>query len=266
MLQRSATFPGNPVVYRALLLLLLNAVTFRAARADEAPPAVAPKPVEPFGHLSGRIVFNGPAPVLPALVPAVNAGCGFGGAVPDESLVVDAKGGLANVFVYLKRKPAVIHPSIARVPTVPVDVTILGARYFPHAAFVRVGQDVIVKNLDPCQHNSQPVPILNQPRGILLPPNQPEKHSFPKAEFLPIPVRCNLHPWMEAHWLILDHPYATITDSDGTFTLRHLPASSHEVRIWHEESGWLEKSLVVNIVAGKTTQLGNRAYAPLKFR
>jgi hypothetical protein len=61
---------------------------------------------------------------------------------------------------------------------------------------------------------------------------------------------------MKAHWLILDHPYAAITDADGKFTIKDLPAGDHEVVVWHEGPGYIERKLKVKITAGKTTDLG----------
>jgi hypothetical protein len=61
---------------------------------------------------------------------------------------------------------------------------------------------------------------------------------------------------MRSHWLILDHPYAAITDAQGKFTIADLPAGDYEFRIWHETAGDIEKELKVSVKADQTTDLG----------
>lgn len=222
---------------------------------------------EGFGHVTGRVVFDGPKPQLPPLVTRIGGVCGVFGDFPDRSLVVDAKGGIANVFVYLRNAPAAVHPELAAVPAKPATCRIEGMRYAPRALFVRAGQGVLVANADACRHNVHTNPIVNNAVNFLLEGKAKARLiELPKAEpAIPVSVRCDIHPWISGQWLVLDHPYAAITKPDGTFTVRNLPAGRHEFRVWHERSGWLEKSLVVNVAAGRTTELGDRKYAPEEF-
>lgn len=61
---------------------------------------------------------------------------------------------------------------------------------------------------------------------------------------LPVMVSCTIHPWMRAYVWVLEHPYAAVTDRDGYFEIRNVPAGV-KVRIvgWHEEVGWLTAGL-----------------------
>jgi len=77
---------------------------------------------------------------------------------------------------------------------------------------------------------------------------------------LPIQVKCDLHSWMQAYWLVLDHPYSAITQADGTFEIKDLPVGTHQFRVWHERVGYLERSLKVKIKDGQTTQLDPMEY------
>jgi hypothetical protein len=61
---------------------------------------------------------------------------------------------------------------------------------------------------------------------------------------------------MRAFWVVLDHPYGVVTDSQGKFTLADLPAGEVTLTIWHEKSGWIDKARKVRVVRGKTTDLG----------
>lgn len=78
---------------------------------------------------------------------------------------------------------------------------------------------------------------------------------FKSAESLPTEIRCDIHPWMKGYWMIVDHPYATVTAADGTFSIPLLPPGEHEFRVWHEGPGYLDKSLVVTVTAGQQTEV-----------
>jgi hypothetical protein len=58
-----------------------------------------------------------------------------------------------------------------------------------------------------------------------------------------------------SYWLVVDHPYATLTGHDGSFRLANLPAGKVELSIWHETTGWLVKNLSVSVSANGVTEL-----------
>lgn len=210
-----------------------------------------------FGHVTGRIVFEGKRPA--AAVAATNAPaiCVPGGVVADESLVVGEKGGVANVFVYLAERPGVVHPDLVQPPRDAVRFTQEGCVFEPHALVARVGGTVEVESLDPVPHNMQTFPIRNVATNFVLPaaPAPAERVTLPKAEVMPFKVKCGFYPWMRAYWLVLDHPYAAITGADGRFTIRNLHAGRHELRVWHERAGYLERRLVVDVPTNGTAAI-----------
>lgn len=212
---------------------------------------------EGFGHVTGRIVFDGERPR--ATVAARNAPvlCVPGGVVVDDSLVVGEMGGLANVFVFLRSAPATIHPDLAKPPTEAVRFEQEGCVFRPRCLVVRAGQPVEVESLDPVPHSLLTFPIRNVAENFVLPaaPSRAERVTLPRGEVMPIPVKCGFYPWMQAQWLVVDHPYATLTAADGTFTLRNLPAGRHQLRVWHERAGYLEREWTVEVRAGTTTKL-----------
>jgi hypothetical protein len=53
----------------------------------------------------------------------------------------------------------------------------------------------------------------------------------------PIPVAEDIHPWMSAWWLILDHPYFAVTDERGAFEIRDVPSGPQRVVVWQESVG-----------------------------
>ena len=54
---------------------------------------------------------------------------------------------------------------------------------------------------------------------------------------IPAEFRDDIHPWMSAYWLILDHPYFAVTDERGDFTIRDVPTGPQQVVVWHEALG-----------------------------
>ena len=68
-------------------------------------------------------------------------------------------------------------------------------------------------------------------------------------------MKCDIHSWMKSYQLILDHPYAAVTDENGAFEIPNLPAGKHEFVIWQESGGRLEKEYAVTIKGDDTTEV-----------
>ncbi|MGE5195605.1 MAG: hypothetical protein ACM3U2_24190 [Deltaproteobacteria bacterium] len=230
----------------------------RAATADGQPA-----PDGEYGTITGQFLLEGDIPRLPPLVekgntkvndPAICAAAD----IPDDSLVVDPKtNGIANIFVYLP-KAGKVHPRLKASEKKEVVFDQKGCRFIPHALVVRTDQVVRVKSGDNCTHNTKTNPLRNQAVNFALQANDRAgvevKNKAP--ERYPIEVQCNVHNWMTARWLVLDHPYGTVSDEQGKFTIADLPAGEHELVIWQERVGLIDKKYKVNVVAGKTTDVG----------
>jgi len=240
-------------------------VTFRPSRPDSlAAETVAPTEAtadgaagEPttggVGTLKGRIVLGGTYNPLPPLyaksaAPKDNDVCGME-AAPNQAVVVN-DGGLANVFIYLDKLPKGI-----QVPAAVSEPVVFDQKYCifkPHALVMRTGQTVKVLNSDPVLHNTHTKPERNNEfnqsvnqTGAELVYSRPEKK--------PLAVVCDIHPWMVAYHLPLDHPFATVSGEDGTFEIANLPSGKLEFKLWHEAGKELEKAYKVDIKPGETT-------------
>ena len=200
------------------------------------------------GTFSGVITYDGPMPELPLLVrkddmKAKDHAVCAAHDVPDESLLVNSAAGhgVANVFVYLRKAP---NGTKSPVPDGPVVMDQKGCTFLPHAMLVRVGQTVLVKSDDPVPHNVHTFPLRNQPSNSIVTPNDPVVLTlvYQRSEPIPLAVKCDLHPWMRAYHLVLDHPFMAVTDSAGRFEIKDLPLGKHKFRIWHERAAFLERS------------------------
>lgn len=202
-----------------------------------------------WGTLKGKVVLDGEVPEQKLLVRKGNATTKDAAIcaaqdVPDDSLLIDKDSkGIANVAVWLVKKPSKIHPDLEKLKESKVVFDQVGCRFTPHILVVRAGQTVSVVSDDATAHNTRGVPPKNQQFNFTVSPNDRKGNgvlmSLPERS--PVPVNCDIHTWMKAHWLVLDHPYAAITDKDGNFEIKDLPAGDHEFRIWHENPSYLVK-------------------------
>ena len=230
-----------------------GAVASDAATTPDAATDTTETPVAAGGSadLVGTVVFDG---TPPNLTPLIAQGADVKDMtvcsameVPDESLVVDpTTKGVQNVFVFLEKAPAGASP----VP--PPDQQIFdqkGCKFIPHAIVVRTKVPLLVLSDDNVGHNTHTYPgrnssfngaiSANERKGVPLTYAQPEREPFK--------VACDVHPWMSAYHLPLDHGFAAVTNAKGEFTIKGLPAGNHTLKVWHEGGKLLERSLKVTV-------------------
>jgi len=172
--------------------------------------------------------------------------------VPPE-VVVDDKGDLANVVVYVRDG---LSPDYAfDTPKEPVTLNQQGCMYDPHIIALMTGQTFEVKNDDQTTHNIHPMPKDNREWNKSQPPGAtPIDETFGRAE-VAIPVKCNVHPWMKSYIFVFKNPYYAITSKDGKFTLKDLPPGTYTIEAWHEKYG----------VSDQTVTIGAKESKPLTF-
>lgn len=246
----------------------------KADKPGTSKPKKEPQPPAGYGTIVGQFVFDGPIPKPVLLFPKGGSKdtkdidtCATSDQYRND-LVIDAKTkGLANVFFYLAKKPTKIHPTLkkSKVPMVRFDQK--GCRFIPKAIVARTDQKVLVLSDDDVSHNIRTTPTRNTGLNFIVPQNDRKGTpiSLRKAESLPFEVKCDIHPWMSARWLVVDHPYATISGKDGKFVIRNLPAGTHKFKIWHERGYYLHKKMPgkefkVKVKSGTITRL-----PPIKF-
>ncbi len=216
-----------------------------------------------WGSVTGKIMWKGDVPA-PELLHAKGApvkdaaDCAAVDAYKQDLFVDEETKGIANVFIYLRKAPKNVHPDAKEFePQVVFDQKY--CTFIPHTLLVRAGQAVEVLNSDAASHNTHTFPLRNKGENLAIPGNTVKgKGTLFKtksAESLPIEVKCDFHSWMNAYWLILDHPYAAISQKDGSFEIKNLPEGTHKFRVWHERVGYLERDLTVKIKDGETTEL-----------
>jgi plastocyanin len=224
---------------------------------------------EETGTIKGQILLDGESPLAnaPLLVrkgdPAVKDAVCAGADIPNQKLLVDPKtGGIANIAVYLKKAPANMPAGLKNPPDKPLTFDQLGCQFLPRMMSVRVGQTVNCVTQDATSHNVHTSGFSNESLNFLIPANSKvvTPVRLTKAETLPMRVNCDLHSWMEAYWVVTDHPYVAITDERGEFSIADLPVGDHAFTVWHETGYVPVGSKTLNV----TVKPGQQSLPPIK--
>lgn len=206
--------------------------------------------------ITGRVTLEGKAPKNKTISLSADPFCARAheAEVHLRDYVVDDKGGLANVFVYVKEGAPDQPP--------PEEVVVLdqkGCLYFPKVLGIQVGQRVEIRNSDETLHNVNCQPGKNRGfnRGM---PMQGQKfiHKFTKPEVM-LHFRCNVHPWMVAHAGVLPHPYFSVSAEDGSFEIPPLPPGDYLIEAWHDKLGSQTMKVHLEEGASKALELSFKA-------
>jgi plastocyanin len=223
-----------------------------------------------WGSLQGRFVLDGSAPEFPPVDASKDAYCVEHQPV-NEHVVVGDDGGLANVVLYIRlgrRDKIEPHPDYAAALKEPATLDNKYCAFHPHVTLVRTGQTLVIKNSDQTGHNTNLRLVKNGATNTTIEAGSETQRSLTKAEAIPLPVDCNIHPFMHGYVLVQDHPYMAVSSEDGTFEIENIPAGKYEFQFWHEASGYMKnlkyKGGALNrqgradltIVDGQTLDLG----------
>ena len=228
------------------LALLFAAAAVGAAAAQTS----APRPATGTGTIVGHISMTGPSagnPIIRMGVDPVCAAAARSKRLTQEYVVRTGDGSLANAVVSLQgtfpKSPA---------PAQRITVNQQDCVYAPRVVAGQVGQTLMVINRDMTLHNTQSVST----KGNTFNTTQPSvgmvfSYVLKAAEI--IRLKCEPHQWMMGFVAIFDHPYFSVTGSDGAFTISKVPAGRQTVRVWHEVFGEVTRQVVVK--AGETVTL-----------
>ena len=196
-------------------------------------PQGAPAPAG--GTLSGKVTLSGSAPKGKPLDLSKEPECVKMHAADPlmaENVVVGTGNMLRNVVVYISGG------SVDQVPS-PSNAVVYdqqGCHYTTHVLAFRVGQEVKISNSDPFSHNIHPIAKINREWNKIQPAGTPPfSYAYDREEF--IPVKCNIHPWMQGYFAVLRTSHFAVTGDDGRFTLSDLPPGHYTVTAWHETYG-----------------------------
>ena len=203
--------------------------------------------------IRGRAVFEGTAPKPAPILMATDAVCRSSRTEPayPEALVVSADGGLQNVFVYVKRG---LDGKSFPAPTEPARIEQKGCQYTPHVLGLRAGQALEIINSDSTLHNIHAWPSKNTPFNLGQPrQGMRSTRTFESPEVM-VPLRCDVHSWMNGYIGVVDHPFFAITGDGGTFAIEALPPGDYVLEAWHEKLGVQTQNIKVTSNQGVEVQ------------
>lgn len=211
-----------------------------------------------WATLTGKFTLSGSAPAPIQLNADKDTSvCAPGGQKPEVSLVeVDANGGLKNVLVFLNTSiplddPLWVNPSFdaSKEITLPTPFDQKACLFLSRIFAARSSQTVVMKNSDPVAHNAKIDGVGSaKSDNFTIGANDQGLYRAGGEAPQPFPVSCSIHPWMKAWLISRDSPYFAITQPDGTFEIKDLPAAEEglklEFRAWHEVPKFVQKVTV----------------------
>ena len=221
-----------------------------AAPSAQSQPAAPPLSASEIGSIDGVVKLTGKAPAPVKIDMTMDPACGMsaGGENNMSEQFAVHGGDLANVFVYVKAgPPAAFGMPAGSGPAVVMDQK--GCRYTPHVIALQKGGSVEFRNSDITMHNIHTMPTAPGSTSIDIsqsPKGESQTKQFNQVETM-IPVRCNNHPWMNAFINVSETPFFAVTDADGKFSLKGLPAGDYTLAAVHEKLG--EQTMKVTVKA-----------------
>jgi hypothetical protein len=221
-----------------------------------------------FGTIKGRLVWDGDAiPSVKVLAETGQAAkdpqvCAKDKAIMSKELVVDpASKGIRYAFAYLPKpqgaNPDAVKALVAKSPTLEIDQK--NCEFLPYVTAMNQDQSLVLKSSDPTNHNIRFSAFVNAPFNQILPPNGQVSVKL-VAERRPIPLACDIHPWMKGYIMVFDHPFFAITGEDGSFEIQGVPAGAQQLVVWQETKGYVTEGkaagMPVQVKAGGVTDVG----------
>jgi plastocyanin len=109
--------------------------------------------------------------------------------------------------------------------------------FLPHVVAVQQGTTVDFLNSDPVGHNVYWPSISGNkklshnlgtwPKG--------EKKPFQFNDLGTASLLCNVHPEMSGYVVVVPTPYFAVTDKDGNFEIKDVPAGKYTLKTWSED-------------------------------
>lgn len=225
--------------------------------------------VDGWSTVKGKIVFGGDT--IPkaeeAKVTSDQGHCLAKGALLEKVWDVNPSNkGLAGVVVFInpeRDEKLAVHPDLQAEPK-PFVLDQPYCLFTPRIFAIRAGQTITAKNPDPIAHNVV-IKGLKNDQNVQIPPGA-DKQLKLTPESNALSVACGSHPWMKGYGWCFDHPYFAVTDKDGNFEIKNVPAGNRKIVIWHE-TGYLtgygkRDNKTLNLASGATVDVGTVKAVP----
>lgn len=202
------------------------------------------------GSIEGSVRYTGTAPQRAVLQMAADPFCvtaHAGQTVLSEQLVVNDNNTLRWAFVHIRQASSGSLP-VGAVATVELDQ--IACMYTPRVLGMQAGATIRVTNSDQTLHNVNVQPANNQSFNVAQPiPGMSTERVFENPEVM-IPIRCDVHPWMQAYVGVVPHAFFDVSGEDGSFRMEGVPPGDYVLEVWHETLG--TQTMNVTVTDGAT--------------
>lgn len=175
------------------------------------------------GTILGKFVVTGDVPDKPAQAVSKEQLIKF-----KRSLIVSAKGGVANAVVSLEGASGGGETSAKKSVMDQKEET-----FVPHVLAVAKGSEVQFLNSDAIMHNLHSYQggetYFNRAMPAFI---KETSKTFENSGV--VRVNCDVHAHMQAYIHVFDHPFFAVTNEEGLFVIRNVPDGTFDIVLWHE--------------------------------
>ena len=227
-------------------------------------------------HIKGKVTLKGKLPKPRRYNLVVSPDPYYCGRISDgkgwrlsSSIQLSRNQGISEVIVFLKdvQKGKPFSPR-------PQTLKAVNCRFSPYIALLHSGETATVENWDPVEHRLEIYQRTQRGGRFIFQRALPRNPKIQKSDFLirekhgthqlgsavsyrghspgPLVFRCSFHEFMEAWVFVLDHPYFSMTDREGNFSITDIPSGEYTLVVWHP-LGQSEKT--IKIMANQTLKL-----------
>lgn len=196
-----------------------------------------------FGTIKGRFRVAGTVPDPGTLTATADVTvCAPGGKQPpNQSVTIDANGGLSDLVLYLNQDvpESWEHPDDAAKKNAEVIFDQKNCIFLTHVVAIRATQRLKVLNSDSVAHNTKIDPSRGASKENFVMPAGASAIYDPGGQSpAPFAISCSIHPWMSASMITRNNPYFAVTKKDGSFEIKNVPSGVPlEFRAWQERLG-----------------------------
>jgi plastocyanin len=150
-----------------------------------------------------------------------------------------------DIVIYLRGVTADAAPPARRAAP---RLAQINQSFEPHVLGVPVGTTVEFPNMDMVYHNVFSYSKTKRFDLGYYGKGKSKRVTFDKPGI--VQVFCDIHSTMSAYVLVVDTPFVTQPDDDGTYSFSDLPSGTYTLTVWHPDLG--ERTLNVTVDDGPT--------------
>lgn len=199
------------------------------------------------GSIAGRVTYLGRVPE-PVYV--------FESGQAQSLISLDANKGVASAVVSLASPELRPSADAERDRTPEVTINQRNWWFTPAIVVLRAGQPVRFTNDDPSNHSVRSTTGAPANRfGAYTGTGEPYVHHFvANRDGSPVVITCDIHAWMRAWVYVFDHPFYSMTDRTGRFSIDELAPGRYRLSARHGPTG-LARDIDVAVTAGRETPI-----------